>query len=75
MDRRGQCQSEGLLTAATALSIALSQGKTAEELFIHRNSLQYRLNKIQELVDFELDDYMEYLDVVNCILIKRLMFS
>ena len=52
-----------------------SVGKTAEELFIHRNSLQYRLNKIQELVDFELDDYMEYLDVVNCILIKRLMFS
>lgn len=52
-----------------------SVGKTAEELFIHRNSLQYRLNKIQKLVDFELDDYMEYLDVVNCILIKRLMFS
>ena len=52
-----------------------SVGKTAQELFIHRNSLQYRLNKIQELVDFELDDYMEYLDVVNCILIKRLMFS
>ena len=34
MDRRGQCQSEGLLTAATALSIALSQGKTAEELAV-----------------------------------------
>ena len=32
MDRRGRCQNEGLLTAATALSIALSQGKTAEEL-------------------------------------------
>lgn len=32
MDRRGQCGNEGLLTAATALSVALSQGKTAEEL-------------------------------------------
>lgn len=52
-----------------------SVGKTAKELFIHRNSLQYRLNKIQELIDFELDDYMEYLDMINCILIKQLMFS
>ena len=32
MDDRGQCQNEGLLAAATALSIALSKGKTAEEL-------------------------------------------
>ena len=52
-----------------------SVGKTAKELFIHRNSLQYRMNKIQELIDFELDDYMEYLDMINCILIKQLMFS
>ena len=62
-------------TLVTYYMNGFSVGKTAEELFIHRNSLQYRLNKIQELVDFELDDYMEYLDVVNCILIKRLMFS
>lgn len=51
-----------------------SVGKTAEALFIHRNSLQYRLNKIEELLGFELDDYMEYLDLVNCILVKKLMF-
>lgn len=62
-------------TLVTYYMNGFSVGKTAEELFIHRNSLQYRLNKIQELVDFELDDYMEYLDLVNCILIKRLMFS
>ncbi len=47
---------------------------TAKELYVHRNSLQYRLNKIQELLDFELDDYIKYLDLVNCILVKRLMF-
>lgn len=52
-----------------------SVGKTAQELLSTEIPCQYRLNKIQELVDFELDDYMEYLDVVNCILIKRLMFS
>ena len=52
-----------------------SVGKTAEGVFIHRNSLQYRINKIEELLGMELDDYMEYLNLINCILIKRLMFS
>lgn len=52
-----------------------SVGKTAEALYIHRNSLQYRINKIEELLGMELDDYMEYLNLINCILIKRLMFS
>lgn len=51
-----------------------SVGKTAEALFIHRNSLQYRLNKIEELLGMEMTDYVEYLDLVNCILVKRLMF-
>ena len=49
--------------------------KTAEELYIHRNSLQYRLNKIKELLEMELNDYVEYLDLVNCILVKKWMFS
>lgn len=49
--------------------------KAAEALFIHRNSLQYRLAKIEDLLGLELDDYMEYLDLVNCILVKRLMFT
>ena len=49
-------------------------GKTAEELFVHRNSLQYRLKKIEEILGMTLDDSMEYLDLVNCILIKKLMF-
>lgn len=49
--------------------------KTEEELYIHRNSLQYRLNKIKELLEMELNDYVEYLDLVNCILVKKWMFS
>lgn len=49
--------------------------KTATALFIHRNTLQYRLSKISELLDMELDDYREYLEIVNCIMVKKLMFS
>ena len=49
-------------------------GKTAEELFVHRNSLQYRLKKIEEILGMTLDDSMEYLDLVNCRLIKKLRF-
>ena len=48
--------------------------RTAESLFIHRNSLMYRLRKIEELLEMELTDYMEYLDLVNCILVKQWMF-
>ena len=48
--------------------------KTAEALFIHRNTLLNRLDRIEELLEIELNDYMEYLDLINCILVKRFMF-
>ncbi len=48
--------------------------RTAESLFIHRNSLLRRLDKIEELLEIKLSDYMEYLDLINCILVKRFMF-
>ena len=48
--------------------------KTAEALFIHRNTLLNRLEKIEEILEIELNDYMEYLDLMNCILVKRFMF-
>ncbi len=51
-----------------------NSAKTADALFIHRNSLIYRLKKIEELLEIEITDYMEYLDLLNCILVKRLMF-
>ena len=51
-----------------------SHMKTAEKLYIHRNSLQHRLEKIEELLGFELNDYAEYLELLNCILVKRFMF-
>lgn len=60
---------------ACLLHERVQRRKNGEGTFIPRNSLQYRMNKIQELIDFELDDYMEYLDMISCILIKQLMFS
>ena len=47
---------------------------TADDLFIHRNTLQYRLKKIEELVSFPLSDYVELLDLINCIYVKRMMY-
>lgn len=49
--------------------------KTAEIMYVHRNSLQYRLKKIEEILGISLDDSMEYLDLINCILVKRLIFN
>lgn len=68
----------GTFLEDTVLSFYMNgfnSSKTAEALYIHRNSLQYRLSKIEELLGIELDDYVEYLDLVNCILVKRWMFS
>lgn len=49
--------------------------KTATALYIHRNTLQYRLAKISELLELELDDYRECLEIINCIMVKKMMFS
>lgn len=48
--------------------------KTAEALYIHRNTLLNRLDRIEELLEIELNYFMEYLDLINCILVKRFMF-
>ncbi len=62
-------------TLVTYYMNGFSVNRAAEALFIHRNSLQYRLRKIEDLLGMELDDYMEYLDLVNCILVKKLIFA
>lgn len=49
--------------------------KTANALFIHRNTMQYRLSKITELLDIDLEDRMAALDLINCIMIKRLLLE
>lgn len=61
-------------TLLTYYMNGFNSAKTSDALFIHRNSLNYRLRKIEELLEMETTDYMEYLDVLNCILVKRFMF-
>ncbi|EPZ57801.1 PucR family transcriptional regulator [Paraclostridium sordellii] len=43
--------------------------KTSQELFIHRNTLLYRLSTIKELLKIDLDDAMIDLELFNSILI------
>ncbi|GAB6169372.1 PucR family transcriptional regulator [Clostridium carnis] len=43
--------------------------KTSQELFIHRNTLLYRLSTIKELLQRDLDDAMTDLELFNSILI------
>jgi len=38
-----------------------SQAKTAKELHLHRSSLQYRLTKMEEVMDVQLDHYQTFL--------------
>lgn len=44
---------------------------TAEALFIHRNTLRYRLQKIRALLDKDLDKTTNYVDIVLAFKIKK----
>jgi hypothetical protein len=49
--------------------------RTAKELRIHRNSLMYRLRRIDEILGRKLDDPYVLLDVVNSVYIKKAMLQ
>lgn len=36
--------------------------------------LQHRLDKIEELLDIDINDYEEYLDILNCIMVKKIIY-
>lgn len=46
---------------------------TAKAMGLHRNSLRYRVQKIWELLGLKPDDYMGYLELVNCLLVRRML--
>lgn len=44
--------------------------RTADSLFLHKNSVIYRLNKIRSLINVDLSDYRTLFDLHLCILMK-----
>ncbi|AFM00267.1 MULTISPECIES: CdaR family transcriptional regulator [Desulfitobacterium] len=46
--------------------------KTAEALFLHRNTLRYRLNKIETILGRSLNDHNTRFDIMAALKIKRL---
>ena len=49
--------------------------RTAKELMIHRNSLMYRLRRVEEIIGRKLDDPNAFLDIINSIFIKKAILS
>lgn len=61
---------------ATIESYVLNNGninKTAQQLFVHRNTCIYRINKVQELFHLDIDDPYTRADILNCLCIARYM--
>lgn len=47
--------------------------ETASALFIHRNTLNYKMNKIEEILDINLDDISDKSKIYLCTIIKYLL--
>lgn len=46
--------------------------QTSESLFLHRNTLRYRIKKIEEILDIKLDDLNNRLNIIAALKIKQL---
>jgi hypothetical protein len=68
-------QTDYLNTLKVYLENHMNGVKTAKKLFIHRNSMEYRLNRIVELtgIDFENYDQVLYLNISIRFLLKELL--
>lgn len=47
--------------------------ETANDLFIHRNTLNYKMNKIEEVLDINLDDISDKSKIYLCTIIRYLL--
>ena len=62
-----------LTTLETYLMCNNSLSKTANKLFIHKNTMSYRLNCIKEIVKLDLNDPEERLNILlSCIVLRTL---
>lgn len=60
-----------LLTLKTYLKTQCNVTKTAQALFLHRNTLVYRINKIKDLLGKDLEDAQVCLELMMAIIIKE----
>ena len=61
LDREGNCllDTEMLHTAQVFMESGLNLSETARRLYVHRNTLIYRLDKIQKMIGLDLRDFHE----------------
>ncbi|MFV0576182.1 MAG: CdaR family transcriptional regulator [Vibrio sp.] len=57
-------------TLSTWFACNLDISITAEKLFIHRNSVRYRLNKVCKLFDIDLDNINDRFFIYSCLLMS-----
>jgi DNA-binding PucR family transcriptional regulator len=68
-----QNATELLLTLEKYLLNNRSISKAADELFIHRNTINYRLNKIEKITNISLNDMSDHLHLLlSCIVLRIL---
>ena len=68
-----QNATELLLTLEKYLLNNRSISKAADELFIHRNTINYRLNKIEKITNISLNDMPDHLHLLlSCIVLRIL---
>ena len=73
MKKDAQSNSELLLTLRSYLENDCKVGQTAEQLFIHPNTLSYRLKQIQELTQIDFTNMQEKTELYSQLLILRLV--
>ena len=44
-----------------------SVGKVAEELFVHRNTVNYKIKKIEQILDISLSDFKVRAEIMTAI--------
>jgi predicted transcriptional regulatory protein len=47
--------------------------KTAEELYIHENTLRYRLHQIEDVMDCDLKNVNTITDIVTALKVRRML--
>lgn len=70
----GNNEDELLVTlAAFLLDAELSYRKAAEKLYLHRNTIKYRINKVNELLAFPVTKIPESYKVYQAIAVWRIL--